>query len=217
MFDAQLCVLFYHENEFTMKSTKSLKLVVLCIVAVGAILGFATYVKSGNLQAKIEYSSLNTAPQVNSEADVKFLKSAAEINNAQYDLGRLAQNSCLRREVCHLGEMMEKNYSNLNGKLKSLARDKSVEISTLPTLKAQGEYKKVSFNLGSYFDKAFCALVISDLIDAITIFDRATVECTDPDVKNYAASELSDLRNQFHNTLTIQQNYKQESPIGLNE
>ena len=202
-----------------MKSTISLKLVVLCIVSIGAILGFATYLKSGNLQAKNEYPSLNAMTQVsqkiNTDVDVKFLKNAAEINNAQYDLGRLAQNSCLRREICQLGEMMEKNYSNLNGKLKSLARDKSIEIPTLPTLTAQGEYKKVSFNVGSFFDKAFCMLVIADLKDAMIIFDKASVECNDADIKKYAESELGDLRTQLHNALTIQQNYKQESPIGL--
>ena len=66
-----------------MKSTISLKLVVLCIVSIGAILGFATYLKSGNLQAKNEYSSLNAMTQVsqkiNTDVDVKFLKNAAAI------------------------------------------------------------------------------------------------------------------------------------------
>ncbi len=203
-----------------MKPTNYLKLVVLCVVSVGVILGFTTYIKSGNLQAKNEYSSLNTVseitPKINTDVDVKFLRAAAEINNAQYDLGRLAQNHCLRREICQLGELMEKNYSDLNSKLKSLARDKSIEIPTLPTLTAQSEYKKVSMNVGSFFDKAFCNLVISELKDAIIVFDRASVECNDTDIKKYAASELNDLRTQFHNALTIQQNYKQESPIGLN-
>ena len=204
-----------------MKSITDLKFITVLIISIGAILGFASYLKSTVLPNNTDLSNLNTLVQVpvkvNSDIDVKFLKAAAEINIAQYDLGRLAQNHCLRREICQIGEMMEKNYSSLNSQLKALARDKSIETPTLPTLTAQNEYKKVSMNVGSFFDRAFCTLIIADLKDAMLTFDRAALECTDPDIKRYAESEMNQLRVQLHNALTIQQNYKQESPIGLNE
>ena len=203
-----------------MKSVTDLKFITVIIISMGVILGFASYLKSNVVQSNTDLANLNTlvpvSQQVNSEIDVKFLKTASEINIALYDLGRLAQNHCLRREICQTGEMMEKNYTSLNSQLKTLARNKSIETPILPSLTAQNEYKKVSMNVGSFFDKAFCILIIADLKDAMLTFDRAALECTDPDIKRYAESEMNELRAQLHNALTIQQNYKQESPLGLN-
>ncbi len=204
-----------------MKSIVDLKLIALIILVVGSILGFGSYAKYGFGQNTNPPLALSTiapiAPPTNSDVDIKFMVAAAEINNAQYDLGRLAQNHCLRSEICQMGTIMEKKYSDLNGKLKTLARDKSIETPTLPTLTAQQEYKKLSMNVGSYFDKAFCTLIIADLKDAMLTFDRASVECTDANIKIFATNELDELRVQLHNAVTIQQNYRQENPIGLNE
>ena len=139
---------------------------------------------------------------MNKEKDAQFLVSAAEINLEEIKLGQLAQQSSTMKDVKGLGKMMQDDHTKAYADLTTLAGKKMVTIPTVTGTKADDDYKMLAAIKGKNFDKAYCDKMVNGHKDAIALFEKASTECTDTDIKQWAAATLPTLRMHLdHSTM----------------
>jgi len=130
----------------------------------------------------------------NAERDAQFLVNAAEINMEEIRLGQLAQQNCMMTEVKELGKMMETDHAKCLSDLTDLASKKSMSLPTTPSDKAEDTYKKLSSKTGMRFDKEYCEMMVNGHKGAIEMFEKASTECNDAEIKSWAIATLPALR-----------------------
>lgn len=141
----------------------------------------------------------------NMERDAQFLVDAAEINLETIQLAKLAQQKGSSAHVKELGKMMENTHTKLQRDLTALAKSKMISIPTSPTDKAKDSYAKLDKKSGNDFDKTYADMVVDKHEDAIDIFENATTDSYDTDIKNWSISALSDLRTHLNHAIESQQ------------
>ena len=75
---------------------------------------------------------------------------------------------------------------------------------TAPTDNAMDAYKKLNEKSGADFDKAFCKLMVDGHTAAVTIFEKASNESKDIDIKVWATESLLTLRTHLDNSINCQ-------------
>ena len=141
----------------------------------------------------------------NDEKDAQFLVKAAEINLEEIELGKLAQQNCKMTVVKELGAMMEKEHTNALDELKKLAAKKTITIPTSLTQSGKDAYNKLNTKTGKDFNKQYCEMMVNGHKDAITMFDKASTESIDKDIKAWAMAMLPVLRTHLDHAITCQE------------
>lgn len=139
-----------------------------------------------------------------SEKDAQFLVNAAEINMEEIKLGELAQQKSAMADTKTLGKMMVDDHTKALGELTALAKKKSVSLPAAATNKAEGAYKKLNDTKANKFDKEYADMMVTGHKDAISAFEKASTECTDADIKQWATTMLSGLRSHLDHAMMCQ-------------
>lgn len=100
--------------------------------------------------------------------------------------------------------MMEDAHTKSQRDLTALATRKSITISTSPSDDAKDAYNDLNEKSGDDFDKAYADKMVSKHKDAIDAFDKASIDCKDPDIKNWAIATLHYLRTHLSNSVNCQ-------------
>ncbi len=124
----------------------------------------------------------------------KFLMEVAEMQLEEINLGKLAQQKGVSSDVKELGKMMESGHSNFLTEVTALAQSKSVSIPTTPTEDSMDAYEKLEGKSGNDFDKAYNDLMVEHHEDAIELFEKASTDSEDPQIKTWATEKLPGLR-----------------------
>ena len=140
--------------------------------------------------------------------DAEFLVKAAAINLEEIDLGQLAQQNSQSANVKELGSMMEKQHTDAMNQLKSLAEKKAISIPTTITQNGIDAHDKLSKKMGKDFDKEYCNMMVNGHKDAIAMFDKASSESTDEDIRSWATSMLPALRSHLDHAMSCQEKCK---------
>ncbi len=128
------------------------------------------------------------------ESDKKFIVSAYEFNWYQIMLSKLASRRTSSEEVRQFSTMLEDASRDTKTALGSLAIMKSIRISSNPTQAVTAAYDTLNLSTVEDFDIAYCNMIIQSHKDAIALFENATRDNLDPDIKAWASSVLPDLR-----------------------
>jgi putative membrane protein len=128
------------------------------------------------------------------EKDVQFLVNAAEINMEEISLGQLAQHKGSTNHVKELGKMMEESHTKSMAELTALAQTKSISLPTSQTDNVKEAYKNLNEKSGNDFGKEYSSMMVNGHKKAIELFEKASTECTDPEIKAWAAATLPILR-----------------------
>lgn len=139
-------------------------------------------------------SGTNAASMAVDENDSKFVVEAADGGMAEVELGKLAQSKGSNASVKSFGQMMVDDHSKANDELKQLAQSKNI---TLPATVGQAHQKvmdELNTKSGKDFDKAYMDAMISDHKKDISLFEDASNNLKDPDLKAFAAKTLPTLK-----------------------
>jgi putative membrane protein len=90
----------------------------------------------------------------------------------------------------------------VNSELHSLANTKSVDLD-LDNDKDRA-YKRLSAKSGADFDREFIDHMIDEHEDDIKMFEKASVDAKDLDVRNFASKHLADLRQHLQKAHALQ-------------
>lgn len=139
-----------------------------------------------------------------SEKDAQFLVNAAEINVEEISLGQLAQQKASMTHVKEMGKMMVDDHTKAMAALTELAKAKMIAIPTTATENAMDAYKKLNGEPAKDFDKDYSDMMVSGHKDAIAMFEKASVECKDADIKAWATATIPTLKAHLHHALMCQ-------------
>ncbi|MBL0357913.1 MAG: DUF4142 domain-containing protein [Chitinophagaceae bacterium] len=138
------------------------------------------------------------------ENDAKFVVNAAEINLEEIKLGQLAQQNGMTDDIKALGKTMTDQHTQTLSDLTALAKQKVISIPASPTDNALDAFKKLNDKSAKYFDRAYADMMVSGHKDAIALFEKASAECTDANIKAWALATLPQLRMQLDAALASQ-------------
>jgi putative membrane protein len=138
------------------------------------------------------------------EKDAQFLVNAAEINLEEIQLSQLARQKSKTKIVIYLGKMMEEGHTTLMNELTPLAAKVIVTIPTTATDNAKESLKKLDEKTGKEFDNAYCKLMVDGHTSAVSLFEKASTESADSNIKTWATATLPILRKHLDEAINCQ-------------
>lgn len=163
--------------------------------------------KLNNIEVAEEANDAKFETQ-NSETDAQFLVNAAEINLEQIQLGQLAQQTSTLAQVKESGKEMENDHRIVMNDLTLLAKKKGITLPTSQNAERSDAFNKLSNKSGGDFDKEYYQLMVSEHRDAIDLFEKASDDVTDIEIKNWATTSLPGLRAHLDNAIISQSKLK---------
>jgi len=131
---------------------------------------------------------------IENDSDTQFLMDVAEMQVEKISLGKLAQEKGSSAHVKELGKMMEEDHTKSLTEIKALAQSKSVSIPTTVTENSKDAYENLENKTGNDFGKAYSDKMVEYHEDAIELFEKASNESEDPEIKAWASQKLPSLR-----------------------
>lgn len=140
----------------------------------------------------------------NNERDAQFLVDAAEISREEISLGHLAYQKGSSSHVKELGKMMEDEHTKSLADLTALAQTKNISLPIAQTENGIEAYKKLNDKSGNDFGKEYSNMMVNGHKKAIELFEKASTECTDPEIRAWATATLPALRAHLDQSIVCQ-------------
>ncbi|MGV3631771.1 MAG: DUF4142 domain-containing protein [Bacteroidota bacterium] len=139
----------------------------------------------------------------NKEEDAEFLVEASEISLEEIELGKLAQQRSKNSSVIQLGEMMQTDHEKASGEAKALAEKYGISIPSSVSEKGRDKYNKLNEKkTGKDFDEKYCEMMVDGHKDAIKLFEDATEDVSNSEIREWAAATLSTLRMHLDHSMS---------------
>lgn len=183
------------------KRTITLSTLLACVLMVVSI-GYSQETKDTvDISQKLDDARFDNNKQ---NTDAQFLASAAELNLEQIHLGQMAQVKGVTSHVKELGKKMEDAHTKIMSDLTALADSKQISLPNSSSDSIQKTNSKLNETSGDAFDKAYVNMMVSKHKSAIAVFDKASVDSKDADIKKWATATLSELRTHLNDSLECQ-------------
>ncbi len=172
----------------TMKKSKKWKASIAAFVAGAAIImGTASFTNQ-----ELTFDAL--LGRSDDRTDAQFLAQAALIHLEEIQLGQLAQQKSYMTDVKDLGALLEKEHTQSLRDLNMLADRKGISLPTSTNTDAKDAYKRLNKESEKKFNKDYCAEMIKGHEKAIGIFEAASKEAQDTEIREWASATLPTLR-----------------------
>ncbi len=156
--------------------------------------GAALFVLAGGLasaQKTVESTNVSGTPY---SSRSRFARNAAEGGLLEVKLGQLAEQKASSQEVKQFGQRMVTDHTKLNNDLMSVASKDNITLPTQLGPRDQAVYDRLSNLSGTAFDRAYIRDMVRDHEKDVTDFQREANNGTNPDLKNFASSNLPTLQ-----------------------
>ncbi|MDR6762235.1 putative membrane protein [Flavobacterium sp. 2755] len=140
------------------------------------------------------------------EDDSEFLVDQAEINLAEIEIGKLAQQKSSNAEVKKFGKMLVDEHTKSASEVSALAKAKNFTLPSSLTEEGQEEYNKLNEKTGLDFDKKFADMMIDGHQKAIDKLQKAVKDAHDEDVKLWATNNIAGLTAHLEHAKLLKQN-----------
>lgn len=130
-----------------------------------------------------------------SKDDATFAVNAADAGMTEIQLGQLAQQKGMAKDVKDYGAMMEKDHTAAADKLKALAATKNITLPVAVSPDMQKNIDDLQKKSGKDFDKAYISMMVDDHKKVISAFEDESKKGSDADIRAFADSTLHTLRH----------------------
>ncbi|MFH6996689.1 DUF4142 domain-containing protein [Flavobacterium sp. FlaQc-57] len=137
--------------------------------------------------------------------DSEYLVDIAEVNLAEIEIGKLAQQKSTNPEVKKFGKMLVDEHTKSASEVSALAKAKNFTLPTSLTEDGQEEYKKLNEKSGLDFDKKFADMMIDGHEKAIEELQKATKDAKDQDIKLWASNNIAPLTAHLEHAKLLKQ------------
>lgn len=128
-------------------------------------------------------------------SDRKFVQKAAESGMFEVEAAQIAATKAMDPQVKSFASMLVDHHSKANNELVKLANAKKVELAAAPPRAMRREVEKLGKKSGAEFDKEFVRQVgIKAHEKDIKLFEKASAELKDAELKAFATKTLPTLR-----------------------
>jgi len=141
-------------------------------------------------------ASAALATQAHARSDEAFLKDAAHAGAAEIEASKLAQTKAKNADVKKFADSMIADHTKVADELKALAAVKNVKLPDGPSIKQKAEIKLIDAGDNDKFDERYAKhFGVKAHQDTIELFEEASREAKDADVKAWATKTLPGLRH----------------------
>lgn len=144
------------------------------------------------------------------ENDAAFLVNAATINVNEIELAQLAKQRSSNDDLKGFANMLDTDHQASMKVITNMANTKSVVIPTSMTDDGKTSFKDLTNLSNADFDKAYTNLMVKAHQDAITLFDKASIESKDKAIKAFATATLPKLRQHLDIAISFQEKYNKK-------
>lgn len=138
--------------------------------------------------------------------DRSFLENAAQAGHLEVQGSKLALEKSGNAEVKKFAQKMIDDHGKAGQKLADLAKQKGFDAPTEPSLIQQAKLKTLGLR-DEGFDEAYVDEIgVSAHEDAVELFEEASTDAKDTDVKQFASDTLPTLQQHLQMAQTLQQN-----------
>ncbi|RYY36216.1 MAG: DUF4142 domain-containing protein [Sphingobacteriaceae bacterium] len=128
------------------------------------------------------------------EYDAKFAVDAANAGMAEVALASLAEQKATNADVKAFAVQMGKDHSKANAELTAWATAHHVVLPAAPGDDKQKVADDLGKKMDAEFDKGYVDQMVTDHDKAVSLFDDASKNAVDPDLKAWAAKILPTLK-----------------------
>jgi putative membrane protein len=139
--------------------------------------------------------ALATQSAFAAQDDDDFVEDASAKGVAEVEAGKLAQEKGSSVDVKSFADMMVKDHSAANTKLKALADSKKLEVSDSAELVDKAKAMILELRSAKSFDQAYANNQVKAHEATISIFEEEASSGTDPDLKAFAVETLPKLKD----------------------
>ncbi len=156
----------------------------------------------------IDDNNTATTPVAVSEDDAKFVTEAANGGMAEVELGKLAKEKGQHLDVKAFGEMMVKDHSKANDELATLAQAKNITLPATLGTDEQNLKDELSKKSPGDFDKSYIEDMVKDHEKDIKLFEDASKNLKDTELKAFVDKTLPTLRNHLDHAKSVKDKLK---------
>ncbi|RZL39463.1 MAG: DUF4142 domain-containing protein [Rubrivivax sp.] len=148
------------------------------------------------LSATLLLATAVFATQAHARSDAAFMKQAAHAGAAEIEAAKLAQSKGKSADVKAFADSMISDHTKVADELKALAASKNVTLPDGPSVKQKAELKLIDAGDDDKFDARYAkSFGVKAHQDTIKLFQDASREAKDPEVKAWAEKTLPGLRH----------------------
>jgi putative membrane protein len=144
------------------------------------------------------------------ETDQNFMKDAAMGNEAEIQLGQMAQSKASNPAVKSFGQRMVKDHSAADDKLKSIAESQHISLPVELDPKHKNQAEALSRLSGPQFDKAYMTLMVQEHTQDVNKFKKEAASSHDPTLQQFAQSTLPVLQSHLNEAQQVEQKVNNE-------
>lgn len=126
--------------------------------------------------------------------DESFYKEAAADGLTEIEQGKIAQGKGQSQDVKEFAQMMVRDHSAANDRLKAIASIKGIELPNSPNVGQTLAIGKLNLLSGESFDKSYVKGMVKDHQEDITAFEKEVRTGKDSDARQFAAATLVTLK-----------------------
>ncbi len=156
----------------------------------------------------IDDNNTATTPVAVSEDDAKFVTEAANGGMAEVELGKLAKEKGQHLDVKAFGEMMIRDHSKANDELATLAQAKNITLPATLGTDEQNLKDELSKKAPGDFDKSYIEDMVKDHEKDIKLFEDASKNLKDTELKAFVDKTLPTLRNHLDHAKSVKDKLK---------
>lgn len=142
------------------------------------------------------------------EDDAKFATTAADGGMAEVAYAKLAVQKATNPKVKEFAQMMITDHTKANTELMGIAKMKNITLPGTPGEKHQKMMTDASAKTGADFDKAYVNDMVADHKEDVDLFEKASKDCKDPELKAFATKTLPVLKMHLDNIQKIHDSMK---------
>lgn len=127
--------------------------------------------------------------------DAEFATAAANGGMAEVELSKVAATKATNAKVKEFAAMMTKDHMTANEELMALAKTKNITLPTTVGADEQKTMEDLQKKSGADFDKAYVDQMVSDHKKTVDLFEKASTDAKDADIKSFAVKTLPTLKS----------------------
>jgi putative membrane protein len=143
-----------------------------------------------------------------SEDGTEFAVKAANGSMLEIAAGKMAQEKGTSQAVKDFGAMMVKDHGKASEELKSIATNKNINLPSTMGEEQQKHVDELAKLSGKEFDKKYVDMMADDHEDDVDLFDKASKDLKDPDLKAFATQTASVVKGHLERITTIKKDMK---------
>ncbi len=140
--------------------------------------------------AKTVENSATTTTMADMKPDADFAVAAADGGLMEVQLGKLAQQKGVSKQIKDLGAMMVKDHGMAYDELTSAAKVKNITLPSTLSDKCQKKVNELTEMKGADFDKAYADLMVDDHKEDLDVFKKEASKGNDSLLSSWAKGKV---------------------------